>query len=413
MQYSWADPKTLPLLSPHSEVKHRLLCEYMKEYARTLLKNPVARNFPLSIVDGFAGGGLYKTETEEEALGSPLLLIQAMQEVMFEINSSRRIKVIPKINYYFVEKDPINLSYLREQLKKRGYIGSLNICLIEGSFHEKLPSIIEDIKRRSRAERCLFFLDQYGYSQVPISSVRRILSCLKKPEVIFLFAIESLSAYLTDKNNGFDPRTIGLSMSSKEILKLVQDSKPTKKRMIIQHILHNELKSKVKAKFYTPFFIKSTKSKRSYWLIHLSNVFRANDVMTSLHWKLSNSFEHYGGAGYGMFHMLGYDHLRDMGGHQAFIFDKNGKDQTTSQLFEQIPRLLDHYDNSRARLGQFVESRANDTPASQEIVHQTFRDLFHANEIEVLTPKGNKRRSVATFNDKDIVQRPRQIRLFT
>jgi hypothetical protein len=76
--------------------------------------------------------------------------------------------------------------------------------------------------------------------------------------------------------------------------------------LAIQTTLHEAFATQSGAAFYTPFFIKSGGSNRSYWFLHLANNARANDVVKDLHWKKSNHFKHYGRSGMRML-MLGFD----------------------------------------------------------------------------------------------------------
>jgi hypothetical protein len=48
------------------------------------------------------------------------------------------------------------------------------------------------------------------------------------------------------------------------------------------------------AKYSTIFYITPAGSSSfTYWLVHLSNVYRAQDVMIELHWALANNFSHF------------------------------------------------------------------------------------------------------------------------
>lgn len=92
------------------------------------------------------------------------------------------------------------------------------------------------------------------------------------------------------------------------------------------------------ATFYTPFFIHSTDSHRSYWLLHLSNHRQARDEMGKLHWRLNNHFQHHGGAG---FHALGFDPSKDLRqGLLTFMFDDDAMKRSEAAVLEQLPRMI-------------------------------------------------------------------------
>jgi three-Cys-motif partner protein len=62
---------TPPSLDPHSKVKHQLVTDYLRRYIAVLMANERMPSLKLTLVDGFAGGGLY-TDGANLALGSPL-----------------------------------------------------------------------------------------------------------------------------------------------------------------------------------------------------------------------------------------------------------------------------------------------------------------------------------------------------
>lgn len=55
--YDWADGPAL--IQQHSIAKHTILQTYLAAYFQTLAGNPRREEFGLTLVDGFAGGGLY------------------------------------------------------------------------------------------------------------------------------------------------------------------------------------------------------------------------------------------------------------------------------------------------------------------------------------------------------------------
>jgi three-Cys-motif partner protein len=105
-------------------------------------------------------------------------------------------------------------------------------------------------------------------------------------EVILTFATDHLIDYLSNREPSKIVRNPGLDLV--ELASGLEKSNPRWKRAI-QVNLHEQIIRNTEAKFYTPFFIRSTDSHKDLWLIHLSRHFRAKDVMTGLHWKLKNS----------------------------------------------------------------------------------------------------------------------------
>jgi three-Cys-motif partner protein len=73
-----ADP---PIIRAHSLAKHRVLEKYLLRYVDVLTGNLRIQEFRFTLVDGFAGGGLYRDwQTNESHFGSPLLMLDAMRD---------------------------------------------------------------------------------------------------------------------------------------------------------------------------------------------------------------------------------------------------------------------------------------------------------------------------------------------
>ena len=75
-QYNWKDGPDL--IQQHSVAKHRILQAYLAAYFRTLVSSPNQDVLKLTLVDGFAGGGLYvHNDTREPVKGSPFIFLEA------------------------------------------------------------------------------------------------------------------------------------------------------------------------------------------------------------------------------------------------------------------------------------------------------------------------------------------------
>src|SRR5579862_5056131 len=81
LHHQWRVGEQPPIIRAHSLAKHRVLGQYLSRYVDVLTSNPNIPEFRLTLVDGFAGGGLYRDwQTNEERLGSPLLMLNAMRD---------------------------------------------------------------------------------------------------------------------------------------------------------------------------------------------------------------------------------------------------------------------------------------------------------------------------------------------
>jgi three-Cys-motif partner protein len=412
--HDWKLGSDPPQIRPHSQAKHRVLRAYLERYVSVLTARIQQDSFRLTLIDGFAGGGRYlDVMSKEERPGSPLIMLQAMEQAAEDAQKVRTKPFNLDVQYIFIEKDQEALDYLRQVLAESKYAPLVGdgIQLIHGEFTSQVPEITKFVKKRGRAGRAIFVLDQFGYSAVPLPTIRDILATLENAEVILTFATDSLIDYLseneaTQKILG----KVGITLPSKDI-RTAKNEREWKRT--IQFALHREIPARTEAKFYTPFFIRSTDAHRDFWLIHLSGHFRARDVMVGLHWQESTSFAHYGRSG---LRMLGYDqeHDAEWTGQKmlpGFFFDETARVSSQEELLEQLPeRILNHSNGI-----QFIElfsTLTNECPVTAEIMKGVLNDLAKQGVIQVKDKTGAKSRRAGIQHDSDIIIPSRQMRLF-
>lgn len=238
------------------------------------------------------------------------------------------------------------------------------------------------------------------------------MQALPNAEIVMTFMTDWLIDYLSE-----DPRyfkgleTAGLHeyFNIQELLQHKEDG--LEWRRIIQYKLHEIFKNETGAEFYTPFFIVSKASSKSYWLVHLSSHVRAQDEMKKLHWELSNHFAHYGTAG---LNMLGYDAAYDamqtgqMDLNLDYGFDDLAKDKTVAVLSEELPRLIHQYQDGIAYT-DFVSRICNETPATSDIIKEVSEFMIQCKELSVTGPNGEKRTRASRIQGRDMLSMPRQI----
>ncbi len=415
--YGWEIGKEIPIIQQHSIAKHEILRAYLIAYIKKLTLHPSQEVFKLTIVDGFSGGGVYRHEVDKkETLGSPFVILEAIKEAEFHLQQTRVKPIKLDVDYIFIEKDKKTASFLELEIKRRNYGGLIgeNIFILNKTFDSQADSIIESVKKKTpQATRALFLLDQYGYSDVPIGLVYKIIKHLPGAEIILTFAVDALLTYVSDKGNAAQNQLNKIGVP--EVLKgrTIEDIKSNEKdwRLYIQSCLYKDYVAACGARYYTPFFIRSNQGHGDYWLIHLSQRARARDVMAQVHWDKNNYFIHYGGAGIEMFDMLGYDPEWDDGlsgqtqlGH---CFDEIAKNKSISALAEQLPRLI-HPAPGGMTFGELFSTTCNTTPASASLYKETLEHLIKYKEMDVISQDGKKRRSASTIHDSDQVLTPKQ-----
>ena len=416
--YDWsAGPD---VIQQHSIAKHRILQSYLAAYFQTLVSSPNQDVLRLTLVDGFAGGGLYyHSDTQELVKGSPFIFLEATKEAEFLINKDRRKPVQLEVSYFFIEADRNAHLHLDKVLREDGYGSALGttIHLKQSRFQDEADSIIQFIKRKSpRNGRSIFVLDQYGYKDVPTPIIKKIFANLPSAEVILTFGVDSFLNFASDKKLTNDLLgEIGITQpwQGKTLEELKNSDRDW--RYFIQSALYRELVNRCGAEYFTPFFIRNKKGHGDYWLLHMSQHHRARDVMTEVHWNNHNHFIHYGGAGLNMFQMVGYDPDNDNDFKRQpsldFEFDNVAKDASIDALMQQLPRLIYSHDDG-VSFGELFAKTCNTSPASAAIYRDAIEKLIEEKIIEVIGDDGAHRRSGQQIKAKDQILPPRQRGLF-
>lgn len=418
VEYEWAPGERPPAIRQHSIAKHEILHAYLIAYLKTLVAFPQQKTFKLTLVDGFSGGGIYRhATTGGEVLGSPFVMIHAVQEANALINQRRSKSVNLDIDYIFIEASRAAHKVLIQEMTNRGYLSEFNnsISIRNSRFEDEAANIINRIKIKSpMAGRAIFLLDQYGYSQVPTTLINSIFKSLPGAEVILTFAVDSFLNFASDGSSTPEIlRRIGIpdifrGRTLDEIKRSERDW-----RLFIQSCMYQDLVRACGARFYTPFFIRSTHGHGDYWLIHLSQRHRARDVMARIHWEKNNYFIHYGGPGMNMFSMLGYVPDKDSSFtgqgelNLGFTFDEAAKVASVEALMEHIPRLI-YPDPDGMSFSALFASTCNDSPACGLTYREAISNLIKHHEIEVVSQDGTRRQAAGAIHESDQILAPRQ-----
>jgi three-Cys-motif partner protein len=385
------------------------------------MSNVLIEKLTLSIVDGFAGGGEYMAEDGINFHeGSPLIALNTVAEQQVALNVGRLKPRHIAAKYYFVEKDKGNFDYLRQLVCARVEQSRLgrDIEMLRGTFQERVSSIIADIRSRAGGERAIFLLDQYAYDQVPAPLLRTIFSQVKGAEVLLTFNVDSLISFLSNTAQSRKKlKELGLDRYINwETIDGLKAAGGNVWRSAIQRNLAKGLVEVSGAKHYTIFYITPKGSTAwTYWLVHLSNSFKARDVMMELHWQLSNHFSHYlepdiFTLGYRTNvdgSVTGQDSL-DLG--EAHHFDKVASDRCLSGLAAKLVPTI--YDLDKPILfGELLEQFGSSTPATADMIRMSLDAAIRSGDIGAsAAADGSRRLRGSTLRPGDVLtaapQRP-------
>lgn len=411
-KYVWVVGSMPPPLDPHSVVKHEIVRDYLSRYVQVLMSNYLIDNFSLSIVDGFAGGGEYSHPNSGEFFpGSPQIVIDTLTEQECILNIGREKPRTLDMRYYFVEKKASNLEYLNALLVNRygkNRMGK-DIFTMLGTFQKNFEKIRSDIKQRKRGERVIFLLDQYAWDQVSGALLKEIFSTIKGAEIILTFGVDSLISFLSDKPKSRKKMT-EMGFADYIDWKSLEELRGTAGnywKAAIQRNLANALMCSSGALHSTIFYITPLgDTPWTYWLVHLSNNYKARDVMTEIHWSKSNQFSHYlepdvFTLGYSTKMDINVTNQDSLEFGAEFQFDALAAKKCTSGLESKlVPWIFDN-DDQPVTFRQLAHNVGSRTPATEKMLKASLDEAIRSGDITVRTSDGGRRMKGTSLKDDD------------
>jgi three-Cys-motif partner protein len=407
--FIWGPDGSLPRIEEHTKRKLDVLKNYLDVYFDTVVRNPAQDRLNITLVDGFSGGGAYSDGNGTRA-GSPLVLLNAVEEASVRLNGGRAKPLEINARFIFVDDEREHVAALKRELRGRGYKeNDPQISVLEGKFVEHLPTILAEITQTQRKGRSIFFLDQFGYSDVPMSAIHTIFSALDRAEVVLNFAIDSLLNYLQDASAEL-PLYQQFGIDSRFIADWRQRKDEHMGRALTQRALMAHIHAKSGAKFFTPFMLWSRTDNRWMMLAHLSQHQAARDKMLSVHWQEQNSFTHIGS---GSLFSLGYDTRLIESCDSLFNFSEIDRTKLNTELVNALPAEVHQMmENGQLDVARLLDEIGNRTAGTNDDIFQVLSELAQARELEVLSANGTPKRAGTRISIKDRLIRPSQPTLF-
>ena len=409
MKFNWHPDEELPLIEDHSKAKLKVLRAYLRAYIKRLNTLPHRDQFKLDLVDGFAGGGAYSSDQGDILPGSPLIMLEEIEEAKRRLNTDRRKTLDFDCRFYFVDKERAHTDHLKKTLTGRGCrIDGGDISIYTGEFADHYEVILKEIKRRQpRSGRAIVLLDQTGYSLVDLKLIKDIFSQLTSVEIILTFAADVLINLLS-KNLDIVRSVAPIELSDKDIIHLIDAKEGAGGKALVQRTLLQHVCRATNAPFYTPFFIRPGLSRRALWFLHLSKHPTARDVMIQQHWNMYNTFEHYGT---GDLHMLGWDALKDSKTMSLFTFKEHDSENMRERLLDLfLYELLGLTSEQPVTYDSVKHMYANRTAARFSDMEKVILQLSQEKEIEILGPDGKMRsKKLKTIRPEDQISSPKSI----
>lgn len=415
-KYLWQVGSPPPFLDWHSQIKHSIVEDYVRRYVMTLMAQANIPELRLSLIDGFCGGGCYQTEEGGLADGSPLLMMRAVREARMLLNQNRRTPRNINVEYSFVDILTDTTKHLQHWLdvKRQENVIDLtdysNAKVFTNNFFSELPNIVRKIQQRKMGEHAIFVLDQYSYKDIPLPEISSILQTLKGAEVIMTFNVDNLTTYLSDRAANRKPIE-GIGLDKYIPWSQLKELKATQKRewrKILQRHLAHGIKCESGAQFMTLFFVKPHGiNSWGYWLIHLSNRYRAHEVMKSLHWEHATDFGHE--LEPGVF-VMGYNANRDSEytGQQTMVLGPESKEACINGVMEHFGEKVFSLEKP-IRIGELFQGCVSESTAAETHLLAATKRLHESKDIVIVSKEGTVRRPSKTYRVDDVIEASRQI----
>jgi len=265
----------------HTFAKHRILEAYLQAWMAIMSRQAQLLGIAgsrLLFVDGFAGPGSYVGGED----GSPILAIKSALEHSQDFH-------VP-IDFLFIEKDKKRCDLLRQAVgaceREVGNSPRIRGTKVENDDCEAvLNKILDDYEEANRKlGPGFFFLDQFGYSDVPMSLIRRIMDC-PVCEVFSYLNWDHMSRFLSDKSKWSSMDSTFGDQEWRNVLHLDHSQRP---RAMVD-VYRRALKEKGSSKYVWHFAMCDDNDKLLYWLFFCTNSLRGLEEMKKAMWRVDQS----------------------------------------------------------------------------------------------------------------------------
>lgn len=387
-KYLWSNGAPI---DEHTKTKHSILKQYVSRYFDVRFQNPQVREFKFAIVDGFCGGGRYKTGE----IGSPLIFLQEIKAAFLREQIRRKVNGMPELrligSVFFNDGSNDAIGFLKEQITKMKSDSDHSGLAIQIEYScekfEVFYPIVRSKLLNAGIKNVLFNLDQCGNTKVKVSEIKDIIQTFARSEILLTFLIEPFLAYLPKHDlEHLAQRFCHLDINPQQFDKLawLQDGRYlsyNERIGVAEYIVYNIFQEC--SEYISPFAIYNPRGWK-YWSIHFSNNFRAREVYNGVLHDNATHQAHFGRSG---LTMLCSD-AKQKG--NLYLFDQSGREEAKTALYADIPRDIDRH-NHASSVRNFLQRAYRTSVAHRDDILATAS--MHP-DISIITSKGNSRRSL-------------------
>ncbi|MDP8253151.1 MAG: three-Cys-motif partner protein TcmP [Candidatus Kaelpia aquatica] len=251
------------LIDPHTEAKHAILKKYLAAWF------PIITRFSkrVIVVDGFAGPGEYSNGQD----GSPIIAINTFLEHKAEMKS--------EVIFYFIEKNKDRCEHLKKKLLGHSHLmpSNMKYNIDCSEFSETLTSVLDDLDSKSQQlAPSFFFIDPFGYKDIPMELIKRIMS-YKKCEVFITFMYEEINRFIAVDSQELNANKL---FGTDEWKKVKDAINPDQRVEILHSLYKKQLETMAGIKYVRYFKMINKSNKTDYFLF-----FGTNSIVGLKHMK--------------------------------------------------------------------------------------------------------------------------------
>ncbi|MCL5283466.1 MAG: three-Cys-motif partner protein TcmP, partial [Armatimonadetes bacterium] len=172
-------------IQPHTRAKHEILQRYLQAWF------PILNTYHQRIVyiDGFAGPGRYSGGEP----GSPIIAL--------DVAINHRETLQGELVFWFIDESKDRAEHLKQEICRMNIPPHFKIHTETGRFHEIVESVLQSIETsRVNIAPTFAFVDPFGFSGIPYSLIKRLLS-YPHCEVLITFMVDAINRFLEHPND--------------------------------------------------------------------------------------------------------------------------------------------------------------------------------------------------------------------
>jgi three-Cys-motif partner protein len=271
----------LPALWPadaHTLTKHRILKNYFEAWAPILSHAKGIQGSELLFVDAFAGPGQYSTGEP----GSPIVAINAILDHPLNMPRPVRFRMIER------RADRFEILCGHVESMRSRIEASTKVAVdkpILGDCDTEIRKLIAERQvNGGHVGPALFFLDQFGYANVPMDLIRSVMAHAQC-EVLSYLNCQRMNAYLSDETKWPTITAAYGDESWKPALSMV--GAPRQRHLIDSY--KDRIRTLAGVEHVWSFSMFGKNNELLYWLIFSTNSLKGLEQMKKAMWKADDS----------------------------------------------------------------------------------------------------------------------------